>query len=84
MPRLPLALDEDALLEPGAGAHEGDQARTLTARRRSSADSIELERHGQSGGAGPGTAGDLGPRPYRREGGLDGICRARMDPMLGR
>jgi|HubBroStandDraft_3_1064219.scaffolds.fasta_scaffold2516316_1 hypothetical protein len=29
MPRFPLALDEDALLEPGAGAHEGDQARTV-------------------------------------------------------
>jgi hypothetical protein len=32
----------------------------------------------------PGPQGGLGPMPHRRESRLDRVCRAQVDPMLGR
>jgi len=40
----------------------------------------ELEDHGQGGGAGAGTAGDLGPQPHGGERGLDGVRGPQTDP----
>jgi hypothetical protein len=43
----------------------------------------ELERHGEPGGSGAGTAGDLGPVPNGGESRLDGVGCAQMNPVLG-
>lgn len=64
------ALDEDAALEAGARADEGDQVGSCDRTPAFLGGLDQLEHHGEGGWA-AGPAGDLGPQPDRGGRGLD-------------
>jgi hypothetical protein len=78
------AFDQLAAFEAGSGADEGDRVGRVHGPPPLLGGLDEFEDHREGGSAGAGAAGDLGPKPDRGEGGLDGVCRAQVDPVLGR
>jgi hypothetical protein len=65
------SFDEDAVVEGGAGADEGDEVGCVHGAPAGLGGLDEFECHGQSCGAGAGSLGDLGAVPDGGEGGLD-------------
>src|SRR3954470_10084283 len=79
-----VAFDEDAAFEAGSGADEGDQVGCVDGAPAGLGGLDQLERHRDPGGLGPRPLGDLGPVPDGREGGLDRVRGAQVDPVFGR
>jgi hypothetical protein len=78
------SLDKVAAFEAGAGADEGHEVGCVEGAPPVLGGFDELEGHGEAGGLGVGSFGDLGAVADRGERRLDGVRGAEMDPVLGR
>ena len=78
------SFDEFAVLEPRAGADQEDQVGRVHGSPAVLGGFDEFEGHRHAGGAGAGSLGDPLPQPHGREGRLDGIRGAQVQPVLGR
>jgi hypothetical protein len=78
------ALDEDAVLEPGAGADQGNQVGAGDRPPSGLGGFHELEHHREGCGGAAGAAGDLGAEFDGGERRLNGVCGPQVDPVLGR
>ena len=78
------SFDEFAVFETCSGSDEGDEVGRVDRTPTVLGGFDELEGHRNPGGAGAGALGDPLTQPDGGEGGLDWICSAQMDPVLGR
>ena len=78
------ALNQDAVLEPRAGADQGDQVGSGDRAPPVLGGLDELEHHGEGGGRASGAAGDLGAELDGGERRLDRVRGPQVDPVLGR
>ncbi len=78
-----MAFDEAAMLERGAGADERDEVWRVDRAPTGLGGLDELERHRDPGSLGTESLGDPGPVTHGREGRLDQVRGAEVDPVLG-